>query len=258
MPFLHRVLTCILSLFAAAPASGSEPASTKPVTVFAAASLTNVLEKIGKDFTQATGVPVKYSFASSAVLARQVEAGAGVDVFISADQAWMDYLEQRSLIRKSTRRNMVGNRLVLIASAESKLRLKIEPGFAIAAALDGGRLATGDPDSAPAGRYAKQALTSLGVWADVANRLVRADDVRQALMFVASGEAPLGIVYETDALAQKRVRVVDVFPASSHLPITYPVALLEDAAPGASAFADFLRGDAGRATFESFGFSAAR
>ena len=149
-----------------------------------------------------------------------VYANPAAELFVSADQEWMDYLDQRGLIDKATRRNIVSNRLVLIAPVDSPLQLKIAPGFAIAAALGKGRLATGDPDSVPVGRYARQALTTLGVWNDVADRLVRAEDVRHALMFVARGEVPLGIVYETDARMDPRVRVIDTFPNGTHLPIT--------------------------------------
>ena len=253
---LKRITCTCLALFVTTLALAAETPGPKAVTVFAATSLTNVLQQLGKEFTAATGVPVRFSFAASSVLARQIEAGAGADVFFSADQEWMDYLEQRGLIQKSTRRNVVGNRLALIAPTDSTLDLKIEPGFAIVAALGAGRLATADPDSVPVGRYAKQALTTLGVWPDLADRLVRAEDVRHALMFVARGEVPLGIVYATDAKVEKRVRVVDIFPASTHTPITYPMALLSNANPAATRFAEFVRGDVARAAFESFGFVA--
>jgi molybdate transport system substrate-binding protein len=244
------VLTC-----GAACAAESE---AKPVTVFAAASLTSVLDELGKAFTAASGVPVRFSFAASSILARQIEAGAKADVFVSADQDWMDYLEQRSLIQKSTRRNLLGNRLALIAPADSTIQLKIAPGFPIASALGKGRLVTGDPDSVPVGRYARSALTSLGVWNDVADRLVRAEDVRTALVFVARGEAPLGIVYETDARIDKRVRLVGVFPESTHPPITYPMALTGVAIPDAARFLEYLRSDASREVFERYGFTVLR
>jgi molybdate transport system substrate-binding protein len=236
------------------PAGAAEPAS-RPVTVFAAASLTNVLDELGKEFTRTTGIPVRFSFASSSILARQIESGAGADVFFSADQEWMDYLERRSRLQKSSRRNVAGNQLVLIAPRASGAQLVIEPGFPLLAALGRGRLATGDPDSVPVGRYARAALTSLGVWDEVADRLVRADDVRHALMFVARGEAPLGIVYATDARVDERVRIVGTFPADSHLPITYPVALTRRAGPDAERFVQFVVGDAGRAAFERSGFT---
>lgn len=255
---LRRRFLGLVALLACGAACAAAPPTGRPVTVFAAASLTNVLQKAGDDFTRATGVPVRLSFAASSVLARQIEAGASADVFVSADQEWMDYLDQRGLIDKATRRNLVGNRLVLVAPADSPLQLKIAPGFAITAALGNGRLATGDPDSVPVGRYARQALTTLGVWNDVADRLVRAEDVRHALMFVARGEVPLGIVYETDARMDPRVRVIDTFPNGTHLPITYPVAATKGSGPDAGRFADYLRSEAGRATFESFGFTVLR
>src|ERR1700677_2287574 len=165
-----------------------------PITVFAAASLTNVLQDLGDSFTTHTSIPVRFSFAASSALARQIESGAAADVFFSADLDWMDYLQTRNLIQRQTRHDMLGNRLVLIAPADSKIMLKIAPHFPLAAALGKGRLSTGDPDSVPAGRYAQSALTSLGVWRDISNRLIRADSVRAALAFVDRGEAPLGIV----------------------------------------------------------------
>ena len=229
-----------------------------PVTVFAAASLTDVLGKLGDEFKMSTGVAVRFNFAASSILARQIEAGAGAHVFFSADQEWMDYLEQRGRIQKSSRHNVLGNRLALIAPADSKIELTIAPGFPLASALGTGRLATGDPDGVPVGRYARSALTSLGVWNDVADRLARAEDVRVALMYVARGEAPLGIVYATDARIEKRVRLVGLFPAESHLPITYPVALTTKAGPDAARFVDFIRSDSARATFERYGFIVLR
>jgi molybdate transport system substrate-binding protein len=222
--------------------------------VFAAASLTNVLGELSADWGKTSGVAAKLSFAASSVLARQIEAGGNADVFISADQQWMDYLQARNLIDKVSRRDLVGNRLVLIAPADSRLTLKIAPGFKLADALGTGRLATGDPDTVPVGRYARSALTALGVWDKVADRLVRADNVRSAMMFVSRGEVPLGIVYATDAAVDSKVRVVDTFPANTHAPITYPVAALNGAKPEAAAFVMFLAGERARATWRKFGF----
>ena len=239
----------LCSTFARAEAS-------PPLTVFAAASLTDVLQHLGEDYTRKTGTPVRFSFAASSILARQVEAGARVDVFISADREWMDYLEQRGLLQQATRGDLVANALVLIAPSSSRVQLKIAPGFALRTALGGGRLATGDPDSVPVGRYAKQSLMTLGVWNDVADRLVRAEDVRHALMFVARGESPLGIVYATDVRVEPRVRIVDTFPASSHPPIAYPAAVVKGARPDAAKFLEFLRSDAARRAFEADGFKA--
>jgi molybdate transport system substrate-binding protein len=229
-----------------------------PIVVFAAASLGNVLQEIGDSFTKQTSIPVKFSFAASSVLARQIESGAPADVFFSADLEWMDYLQTRGLIRAATRHDVLGNRLALVAPAASGIELKIGPQFALAAALGKGRLATGDPDGVPAGRYAREALTKLGVWNAVEGRLIRAENVRSALAFVDRGEAPLGIVYETDALIDKKVRVVGIFPDDTHLPITYPVALTTIAAANAALFEDYLRGPIGEAAFRKYGFATLR
>ena len=212
-----------------APVSGG---AERGVTVYAAASLTEVLEDVAVAFTADSRIPVRFSFGASSMLARQIEAGAPADVFISADQEWMDYLQTRGLIDPGTRHDIVANDLVLVAPVSSTLSLKIGPGFTLAAALgEAGRLALADPYSVPAGLYARTALVRLGVWSGVERRIVSADNVRTALNFVARGEAPLGIVYATDARVEPRVRVVDVFPAATHAPITYPAA----AAAGSSA-----------------------
>ena len=242
-------LTCFASVSIAADAD------RPPITVFAAASLTNVLQELGDGFTKDTAIPVRFSFAASSALARQIENGAPADVFLSADLEWMDYLQTRNLIQRDTRYDLLGNRLVLVAPADSKIELTIAPRFPLAKALGAGRLATGDPDSVPVGRYAREALTTLGVWNDVAGRMVRADSVRAALAFVDRGEAPLGIVYETDALIDKHVRLVDVFPANSHLPIVYPIALTRAAKPNAAGFVAYVRGPAGDAAFKAYGFT---
>ena len=230
-------------------------ASKKPeLLVLAAASLTNVLDDLSADWQETSGVTVKLSFAASSVLARQIEAGGKADVFISADQEWMDYLQSRGLIEKPTRRDLAGNRLVLIAPADSKIELKIAPGFPLAGVLGGGRIATGDPDTVPVGRYARSALTSLGLWDEIRDRLVRADNVRSAMVFVARGEVPLGIVYTTDALVDQKVRIVDTFPANTHTPITYPAAVVNGARGEARPFVEFLGGDVARGTWKKFGF----
>jgi molybdate transport system substrate-binding protein len=245
-----------LSAFGA-PASAAEV--QKPsLTVFGAASLTNALQELGDGFTRETSIAVRFSFASSAALARQIENGSPADIFFSADLEWMDYLQTRNLIQRDTRHDVIGNRLVLIAPSDSKIQLKIQPQFPLAATLGKGRLATGDPDSVPVGRYAHEALTTLGVWNAVADHLVRADSVRSALAFVDRGEAPLGIVYETDALIDKHVRIVDVFPANSHLPIVYPIAMTAAAKPESAKFVAYIRGPAGDAVFKAYGFSPLR
>lgn len=245
------LLGCVLSV-----AARAAEAQDQPLLVFAAASLTNVLDEIGPAYTQQSKQPVKFSYAASAALARQMEAGARADVFFSADLEWMDYVQARNLIDRSTRRNVLGNRLALVAPADSRIELKIGPGFKLAEALgQSGRLATGDPESVPVGKYARSALTSLGVWNDVADRLVRADNVRSALAFIARGETPLGIVYETDAKVEKRVRIVDFFPADSHPPIVYPVAVTAGARPGARQFVEFLQSAAAQEAFKKYGFT---
>jgi molybdate transport system substrate-binding protein len=188
-------------------------------------------------------------------LARQIEASSGADVFISADLESMDYLESRGLILSSKRKNLLQNELVLVAPADSPLQLTLTPGFALAEALGGGRLATANIVSVPAGRYARSALDALGAWESVSNALAEGEDVRTALALVARAEAPLGIVYATDALVERRVRIVDRFPSSSHPPILYPAALTAEARPGAGAFLDYLGGSEAQSLFESAGFT---
>jgi molybdate transport system substrate-binding protein len=229
--------------------------SEEAITVFAAASLTNVLQDLGDAFTKDTSIPVRFSFAASSALARQIENGSRADIFFSADLQWMDYLQARNLIQPATRHDVLENQLVLIAPADSKVSLKIEPHFALAAAVGKSRLATGDPDSVPVGRYAHEALANLGVWDEVAPRLVRADSVRSALAFVDRGEAALGIVYTTDALVDKNVRVVGMFPANTHMPIIYPVALAAGARTDAVKFLAYVRGPAGDLAFQHYGFT---
>jgi molybdate transport system substrate-binding protein len=234
-------------------AHAQQPAKHE-LLIFAAASLTNVMQDIGAAYTKETQQPVKFSFAASSALARQIEAGARADAFFSADTDWMDYLQARHLIDRATRKDVVGNRLVLVAPAASTVELKIAPNFPLARTLGNGRLSTGDPDTVPVGRYAKSALTSLGVWNDVADRVVRADNVRSAMAFVARGEAPLGIVYETDAFVDKRVRIVDVFPSHSHPPINYPIAATANARPGATQFVEYLGSPVAQEAFKKYGF----
>jgi molybdate transport system substrate-binding protein len=233
------------------PAADSE----KAITVFAAASLTNALQDLGDAFTKDTSVPVRFSFAASSALARQIENGSRADMFFSADLEWMDYLQARNLIQPATRHDVLGNQLVLIAPVDSKIKLKIGPHFALAEAVGKSHLATGDPESVPVGRYAHEALANLGVWDQVATRLVRADSVRSALAFVDRGEAALGIVYATDAMVDKNVRVVGMFPPDSHKPIIYPVALTSVAGSDAAKFLAYIRGSAGDLTFKHYGFT---
>jgi len=233
-------------------------AQTKPVMVFAAASLTNVLNTIGKAYETKTGKHVTFSFAASSALARQIEASAGADMFISADSEWMDYLDNKGLMKHETRRNLLGNHLVLIAPADSKTVLKIAPHFNLLGALNSGRLSVADPDSVPAGKYGKQALTSLGVWNTVVDHLASAENVRVALAYVARGEAPLGIVYSTDAMSEPKVRIIDTFPEITHAPIVYPVALTKDAKPEAAAFLTYLGNPEATVVFAKAGFTILR
>jgi molybdate transport system substrate-binding protein len=249
-----RRLAVVLSLLVL----GMQPASAD-VLVFAAASLKNALDDAANAYTQSRGERVAVAYAASSALARQIENGAPAALFISADRDWMDYLAARHLIRAETRTDLLGNRLVLIAPAASNLALEIKPGMPLAADLGGSRLALADPDSVPAGKYAKAALEALGVWSSVEGKLAQAENVRAALFFVARGEAALGIVYETDAAADKAVRVLARFPADTHPPIVYPAALTaagkgEDAAK----FLMYLQSPEARAFFETQGFTVLR
>jgi len=251
---LAAILAAIVAASLLSSRAGAQDRDHPTLLVFAAASLTNVLGEISSSWTTTSGVPVKLSFAASSVLARQIEAGGSADVFVSADQEWMDYLQQRGLIQMATRTNLVGNRLALIAPADSRVQLKIAPGAGLLDALGRGRLSTADPDTVPVGRYAREALISLRVWNEIQYRLVRADNVRNAMMFVARGEAPLGIVYATDALADRNVRIVDTFPANTHTPITYPGAAIRGARAEAIAYLNYLASPQARDTWKRYGF----
>lgn len=214
-----------VALFALVAVNLSQAAE---VTVFAAASLKESLDEQIKAFSVKSGNTARVVYAGSNTLARQIEAGAPAELFISADDEWMDYLVAKKLIVAATRRVLVSNELVLIAPVNSKVPLKLAPngGNALRAALGDDRLAMANPDTVPAGKYGRSALTALGAWSAVEARLARTENVRAALAFVARGEAPLGIVYRTDALAEPKVRVVAAFPDGSHAPITYPAALV--------------------------------
>lgn len=247
-------LICLVAVLCVTTGVSRAAGGAESLTVYAAASLTDAMQEVTHAFTIATGTPVRLSFASSAILARQIEAGAGADLFVSADQEWMDYLERRQLVRKASRRDLLGNRLVLIAPAGNVADISLADVASFRAALGGGRLALGDPQTVPVGRYARAALQSVGVWGVVEQRLVYADNVRSALAFVARGEAPLGVVYATDARIEKRVVVLAEFPPSSHQPITYPVALTKDASPTAARLLQFLQQPEAQAIFQHYGF----
>ncbi|HTS22438.1 MAG TPA: molybdate ABC transporter substrate-binding protein [Casimicrobiaceae bacterium] len=235
------------------------PAVAVDVTVFAAASLKESMDEQARRFEATTGNKVVVSYGGSNALAKQIESGAPADVFISADLDWMDYLDQRKLLRPNTRSKLLNNTLVLVAPAGSTSTLKIGPNFALASALGSDRLAMANPDSVPAGKYGKSALESLGVWKSVEGQVARAETVRAALALVSRGEAPFGIVYKTDALADKGVKVVDDFPTSSYAPIVYPVAVVADAkSSAAGALVEYLRSPAARPVWETYGFAPAQ
>lgn len=250
---MKKLLTALAaSLLLLMGASGRALAAD--VTVFGAASLSNAMKDVAADYQKETGKTVAVSLAASSALARQIEASGGADIFISADEDWMDYLAKRNLIQKDSRENLLGNRLVLIAPEGSHVTVDVEPHFDLLGALRGGRLAIADPGSVPAGKYGRAALTALGVWDSVAGHLANAENVRVALAYVARGEAPLGIVYQTDAKAEPKVKVVGVFPEDSHPPILYPAALLKGAKPDARVFLAYLASAKARAVFEKDGF----
>jgi molybdate transport system substrate-binding protein len=252
---LRNMLMFLLFALSAIPVT----AATANLTVFAAASLKEALDEQAWQFEARTGDRVVVSYAASNALARQIEAGAPADLFISADLDWMDFLDQRKLLAPGTRVTLLGNTLVLIAPATSNVTLKIGAGFGLASALGGGRLAMANPDSVPAGRYGRSALEALGVWSSVETRIARTENVRAALALVARGEAPLGIVYRTDALAEKGVRVVDTFPASTHPPILYPAAVVATGqAPAARSLLDYLHSPAVASIWEKYGFGVVK
>ena len=241
----------LLAAFVAHPAAAQEA-----ITIFAAASLKNALDDANAAFTKATGIKVTASYEASSALAKQIEAGAPADVFISADLRWMDYAAQKNLIRPDSRFNLLGNRLVLIAPKESKLdRVTISQGFDIAKLAGDGRIAVADVKAVPAGLYAKAALEKLGAWAAAEPKLAQAVNVRATLAFVARGEAPLGIVYATDAKVEPKVKIIGVFPDGSYPPVIYPVAATATSKTAAARYLQFLRSGAAKAIFEKYGFS---
>jgi molybdate transport system substrate-binding protein len=252
---INHVLAFFLALAIASPLSPVQ-AQEKTVTVFAAASLKNALDEVDAAFTKATGIKTVASYAASSALMKQIENGAPADVFASADLDWMDYGSQKKLIKDDTRVNLLGNRLVLIAPKDSKLdKVTIAPNFDLAKLAGDGRIVTGDVRAVPVGRYAKAALEKLGAWAAAEGKFAMTENVRAALTLVARGEAALGIVYATDAKAEPNVKVVGVFPADSHPPIVYPVALTVNAKPDAAQYLAFLRSPAAKAVFEAHGFT---
>jgi len=254
-------LAGLLSLAAAAalivglPQPGVQ-AQNGDVIVFAAASLKNALDAINAQWQKETGKKASISYGASPTLAKQIEHVAPAQMFISADLDWMDYLAQKNLIKPETRSNLLGNRIVLIAHKDRTQPIDIKPGFDLANALGDGRLSMANVDSVPAGKYGKAALEKLGVWSSVSGKLAQAENVRAALLLVSRGEAPLGIVYQTDAAADPHVKIVGTFPDDTHPPIIYPIALTSTANhPDAAAFLDYLKSAKARPLYEAQGFT---
>jgi molybdate transport system substrate-binding protein len=234
----------------------SQPVRAADVVVFAAASLKNALDDATHAFEKQGGAPAKISYAASSQLAKQIESAAPADIFISADLAWMDYLQKRNLILPASRRNLLGNQLVLVAPDGSGIKINIKPGFDLVGLLQGGRLAMADPDSVPAGKYGKAALEKLGIWQQVMPHVAGAENVRAALLYVDRKETSLGIVYATDAAADPNVEIAGVFPEDTHPPIIYPIALTAGSKnPDATKFLAFLESPAARPAFQKQGFA---
>ena len=259
-PVLRRSFTLSVSsallagFLALAPQAAS--AQEKTLTVFAAASMKNALDDVNAAYSKATGIKVAASYAASSALARQIEQGAPADVFLSADQKWMDYVAAKKAIKADTRTNLLGNKLVLIAPKDSKLgNVTIGQGFDLAKLAGDGRIATGDVKAVPVGLYAKAALEKLGAWQAAEPKFAMADNVRAALLLVSRGEAALGIVYETDAKVEPGVKIIGTFPDNSHEPITYPVAATETAKPEVTGYLQFLRSKPAKDIFEKYGFT---
>jgi molybdate transport system substrate-binding protein len=246
-------LLLVLSLLLAPLAHAA--AAPPDITVYAAASLTDAVGELGKEYEAMGKGKIVASYAASSDLARQIEHGAPADLFISADRQWADYLDQRGLLDRATRIDLLRNELVLIVPAASAASLAIAPGFKLAEALGDSRLAVGDPDHVPAGIYARQSLEQLGIWAAVEPKLARAGSVRGALLFVERGDCPFGIVYRSDAQSDPKVKIIGLFPEDSHSPVVYPAALVAGhQSPAAAEFLHFLAGPEAGAVFQRFGF----
>jgi molybdate transport system substrate-binding protein len=229
-------------------------AEDKGLVVFAAASLKDALDAVNGAWQKQAGKQAKISYAASSALAKQIEQGAPADVFVSADEDWMNYLADRKLIKPDTRFDLLGNTLVLIAPKDSKLTATIAQGFPLASLVGDGRLAMADTTSVPAGKYGKAALETLGVWDGVKGKIAQAENVRAALALVSRGEAPLGIVYATDAKSDPNVKIVDTFPANTHPAIIYPAAATASSIADAAGFLDFLKSPSADRVFEEKGF----
>ncbi len=244
-----------------APAFDAAQAQTKDLVIFAAASMKNALDEAAANWVKESSKPApKISYAASNTLAKQLENGAPADLFVSADLDWMDYAASKNLIKPDTRVSLLANRIVLVAGKDSTATLDLKPGADLAGAVGTGRLAMGNVDSVPAGKYGKAALEKLGAWEKVKDKIAQADNVRAALLLVERGEAPLGIVYETDARASQGVKTVALFPAESHPPISYPFALMRRAEGDATArgFLSFATGAEALPVWQRFGFTLPR
>ncbi len=230
-------------------------AQDKSLTVFAAASMKNALDAVDAAYSAKTGVKISASYAASSTLAKQIEQGAPADIFVSADTDWMDYAINKKTINEPTRINLLGNSIVLIAPKDSKVdNVAIGQGFDLAKLAGSGKIATGDVQAVPVGKYAKAALEKLGAWQAAEPKFAMAENVRAALTLVARGEAVLGIVYSTDAKVEPGVKIVGTFPADSHPAIIYPVAATMTAKPDATGYLAFLRTSAAKTIFEKYGF----
>lgn len=249
-----RLISLIASFLLLLAAPSVRAAENGPL-VLAAASLQEAMTAAADGWVAKGHPRPRISFAGSSALARQIEAGAAADIFVSADEAWMDEVEKKGLIRAGTRVSFLRNVLVLVAPRDSTIKLAIRPGFPLEKALGSGRLAVADPKAVPAGIYARQALTRLKVWDSVADKLAPTENVRAALALVSRGAVPLGVVYATDVKAEPRVRAVGTFPPATHDPISYPVAVLKASRnPDAEGFRRFLISGEGKAIFRRFGF----
>ena len=247
----------LATIFVLTASAGLVWAASDSITVFAAASTTNAVTDIGALFSQQNEERFRPSFASSSTLAKQIDNGAPADIYISANRKWMDYLEEKQMIENGTRIDLLSNRIVLIVPSGSSVNdIQIVPGVDLLPIIGEGRLSMGDPDHVPAGIYGKQALESLGVWDAVESRVARSKDVRAALALVERGEAPLGLVYATDAAISKQVRVTGTFPETTHPPIIYPVAVVAGKrSPATDRFMALLQSPEAKSIFEKYGFS---
>jgi molybdate transport system substrate-binding protein len=246
---MNKIFTFLAVLLLSATSFAEER-----LTVFAAASLTNALTEVDAQYEKVTGIKVIHSFAASSALAKQIENGAPADVYISADLKWMNYLQDKSLINKSTRKNLLGNTLVLIAPKGKSFEVNFDNNFDLSKAFDG-RLCTGDVESVPIGIYAKEALANLGWWKDIKSRIVGTQDVRGALAFVERGECFAGIVYETDAKVSSKVDLIGVFPETSHSPVVYPIATIASSKNMTQSYLIYLQSPDALNVFKKYGFN---